>query len=87
MTGSGTGELLDAVVEKIKEDNNEEPIEKDVPKICIIGQPNVGKSSLVNALLGEDRNIVTDIAGTTRDSLHSRYSKYGKNLILIDGRY
>lgn len=84
MTGSGTGELLDAVVEKIKEDNNEEPIEKDVPKICIIGQPNVGKSSLVNALLGEDRNIVTDIAGTTRDSLHSRYSKYGKNLILID---
>ncbi len=84
MTGSGSGELLDAVVEKIRDDNNEELAEQDVPKICIIGQPNVGKSSLVNALLGEERNIVTDIAGTTRDSLHSRYSKFGKNLILID---
>lgn len=83
MTGSGTGELLDAVVERITEFNEEKP-EEGVPKICIIGQPNVGKSSLVNALLGEERNIVTDIAGTTRDSLHSRYSKFGKNLILID---
>lgn len=83
MTGSGTGELLDAVVERITEDN-EDKTEEDIPKICIIGQPNVGKSSLVNALLGEERNIVTDIAGTTRDSLHSRYTKFGKNLILID---
>ncbi len=83
MTGSGTGELLDAVVERIPE-NHEDKIEEDVPKVCIIGQPNVGKSSLVNALLGEDRNIVTDIAGTTRDSLHSNYTKYGKNIVLID---
>lgn len=83
MTGSGTGELLDAVVDRIPE-NHEDKIEEDVPKVCIIGQPNVGKSSLVNALLGEDRNIVTDIAGTTRDSLHSNYTKYGKNIVLID---
>lgn len=83
MTGSGTGELLDAVVERIPED---EPVEEEenVPKVCIIGQPNVGKSSLVNALLGEERNIVTNIAGTTRDSIHTHYKKFGKNVILID---
>ncbi len=83
MTGSGTGELLDAVAERIPAEQPEEVVE-DIPKVCIIGQPNVGKSSLVNSLLGEDRNIVTDIAGTTRDSVHTRYSKFGKNLILID---
>lgn len=83
MTGSGTGELLDAVVERIP-DAEPEVVEENIPKVCIIGQPNVGKSSLVNALLGEERNIVTDIAGTTRDSVHTRYSKFGKNLILID---
>jgi GTP-binding protein len=83
MTGSGTGELLDAVVERIP-DAEPELVEENIPKVCIIGQPNVGKSSLVNALLGEERNIVTDIAGTTRDSVHTRYSKFGKNLILID---
>lgn len=83
MTGSGTGELLDAVAERIPA-NEPEKEEEQIPKVCIIGQPNVGKSSLVNALLGEDRNIVTDIAGTTRDSVHTRYSKFGKNLILID---
>ncbi len=83
MTGSGTGELLDAVMERIPEEVVEEA-EVDIPKVCIIGQPNVGKSSLVNSLLGEDRNIVTDIAGTTRDSVHSHYKKFGKELILID---
>ena len=68
MTGSGTGELLDALVERIPDEPAEDAI-LEIPKACIIGQPNVGKSSLINALLGEDRNIVTDIAGTTRDSV------------------
>lgn len=81
LTGSGTGELLDAVTEHVTEDA---VIETDLPKFCIVGQPNVGKSSLVNALLGEDRNIVTDIAGTTRDTIHSKYSKFGKEFILLD---
>ncbi|HRG90382.1 MAG TPA: 50S ribosome-binding GTPase, partial [Chitinophagales bacterium] len=60
MTGSGTGELLDAVVERVPAETEEEKNEENIPKVCIVGQPNVGKSSLVNALLGEDRNIVTD---------------------------
>ncbi len=81
MTGSGTGEILDALTEKIEE---EEPLESDLPKIAIVGQPNVGKSSLTNALLGEERNIVTDIAGTTRDSIHTKYTKFGKEFLLID---
>lgn len=84
VSGSGTGELLDAVVDRIPDDVEENPEEANIPKVCIIGQPNVGKSSIVNALLGEDRNIVTNIAGTTRDSIHSRYTKFGKELILID---
>ena len=81
LTGSGTGELLDALTDELEDD---EPIEGDLPKFAIMGQPNVGKSSFVNALLGEDRNIVTDIAGTTRDSTHSKYSKFGKEFLLID---
>ncbi|MEZ5057510.1 MAG: ribosome biogenesis GTPase Der [Saprospiraceae bacterium] len=81
MTGSGTGELLDAVTEMV-EDTPEE--DSDLPKFAILGQPNVGKSSLVNALLGSDRNIVTDIAGTTRDSVHSHYNKFGKEFLLVD---
>ena len=81
LTGSGTGELLDAVAEKIE---NHEPIESEIPKFAIVGQPNVGKSSLTNALLGVDRNIVTDIAGTTRDSIHTKYNKFGKEFLLID---
>ena len=81
LTGSGTGEMLDAIVEYI-DDREEEP--NQLPKLAIIGQPNVGKSSLTNALLGEDRNIVTDIAGTTRDSIHTRYSKFGMEFLLID---
>ena len=82
MTGSGSGELLDAVTEYLEED--EEPAESEIPKFAIVGQPNVGKSSFVNALLGEDRNIVTNIAGTTRDSIHSKYEKFGKEFLLID---
>ncbi|MCS6928264.1 MAG: ribosome biogenesis GTPase Der [Saprospiraceae bacterium] len=81
ITGSGTGDLLDAVAEQI---TDEPSIETDLPKFAIIGQPNVGKSSLTNALLGEERNIVTPIAGTTRDPIHSVYNKFGKQFILID---
>lgn len=81
MTGSGTGELLDAVAELIEES---EEIEEDIPKFAIVGQPNVGKSSLTNALLGESRNIVTEVAGTTRDAIHTKYTKFGKEFYLID---
>lgn len=81
ISGSGTGDLLDAVVEHI---HNEPEVESDVPKLAIVGRPNVGKSSLTNALLGEERNIVTPVAGTTRDPIHSRYNKFGKEFILID---
>ncbi len=81
MTGSGTGEVLDAISELIQE---EKPIEEDIPKFAIIGRPNVGKSSLINALIGEERNIVTNIAGTTRDTVHTRYNKFGKDFLLID---
>ena len=81
ISGSGTGDLLDAVVEHIE---NEEPLETELPKFAIVGRPNVGKSSFTNALLGEERNIVTPIAGTTRDPTHSVYNKFGKEFILID---
>jgi GTP-binding protein len=81
LTGSGSGDLLDAVVEHIEE---KEEAPSQLPRFAIVGQPNVGKSSLTNALLGEDRNIVTDIAGTTRDSIHSKYSKFDKEFLLID---
>ncbi|MDX2002076.1 MAG: ribosome biogenesis GTPase Der [Chitinophagales bacterium] len=82
ISGSGTGELLDAVAKEISEEVNQE--DESVPKIAIIGQPNVGKSSLLNAFVGEERNIVTNIAGTTRDSIHTRYKLFGKDLILVD---
>ncbi len=81
ITGSGTGDLLDAIAERVEE---EPSLKTDLPKFAIIGRPNVGKSSLVNALLGEERNIVTPIAGTTRDPVHSVYNKFGKQFILID---
>ncbi|NCU02572.1 MAG: ribosome biogenesis GTPase Der [Chitinophagaceae bacterium] len=83
MTGSGTGELLDAVAEIIPEDQAD-ATPSSIPKIAIIGQPNVGKSSLLNALLGEERTIVSDIAGTTRDTIHTHYNLYNKEFILID---
>ncbi len=81
VSGSGTGELLDKIVELLPE---ESIVHKDLPKIAIVGQPNVGKSSLTNALLGEERNIVTDQAGTTRDSIHTEFNKFGRELLLID---
>jgi GTPase len=81
ISGSGTGEVLDAIAELIED---EVPIETHLPKIAIVGQPNVGKSSLLNALLGEERNIVTEVAGTTRDSINTKYDKFGKEFLLID---
>lgn len=81
ISGSGTGDLLDAVVEHVE---NIEPLETELPKFAIVGRPNVGKSSLTNALIGEERNIVTPIAGTTRDPIHTEYDKFGKHFILID---
>jgi GTPase len=83
MSGSGTGDLLDAVTAIIKDDM-EVADEVGVPKFAIIGQPNVGKSSLLNALIGEDRTIVSEIAGTTRDTIHTRYQMFQKDFILID---
>lgn len=83
MTGSGTGELLDAIVAEFPEKVVDENTDK-LPHFAIIGRPNVGKSSFINALTGEERNIVTDIAGTTRDSIHTRYNKYGHDFYLVD---
>ncbi|WPP52727.1 ribosome biogenesis GTPase Der [Catalinimonas niigatensis] len=83
VSGSGTGDLLDAVVSHFPADDEENP-EAGIPRLAILGRPNVGKSSFLNVLLGEERSIVTDIAGTTRDALHSRYNLYGKDFILID---
>lgn len=85
MTGSGTGDLLDAVVSSLPEESPEEkPEESAIPKIAIVGRPNVGKSSLTNALLGQERNIVTPIAGTTRDAIHTYYNKFGMEFNLVD---
>ncbi len=81
--GSGTGDLLDLVISKFS-DKQAEIVEKEIPRIAIVGRPNAGKSSLVNAFVGEERNIVTDIAGTTRDSIHTEYDKFGLNFYLID---
>lgn len=85
MTGTGTGEVLDAVTELISEEKSEETTELSaLPKIAIMGQPNVGKSSLLNTLIGQERTIVSDIAGTTRDTIHTHYKLYKKEFILID---
>ncbi|MES1159314.1 MAG: ribosome biogenesis GTPase Der [Bacteroidota bacterium] len=83
MSGSGTGELLDDLAGRIEEDTPD-PNEANLPKFAIIGQPNVGKSSLLNALVGQERTIVSDIAGTTRDTIHTRYNLFQKDFVLID---
>jgi GTP-binding protein len=83
MTGSGTGELLDALVDLIHDDHLVEE-NAGLPKFAIIGQPNVGKSSLLNALIGQERTIVSEIAGTTRDTIHTHYNLFKKDFILID---
>jgi len=82
-SGSGTGDLLDKVVELLPEEEKVEQ-KREIPHIAIIGRPNVGKSSITNALLGEERNIVTPVAGTTRDSISSYYNKFGHEFILVD---
>ena len=84
LTGSGTGDLLDLIVSKLKESKGSEPDDDGLPRFAIVGRPNVGKSSLTNALIGEQRNIVTDIAGTTRDSIYTRYDKFGFDFYLVD---
>ncbi|MBQ6227759.1 MAG: ribosome biogenesis GTPase Der [Prevotella sp.] len=82
-TGSGTGDLLDKVLENLKADNADD-IEEGIPRFAVVGRPNAGKSSLINAFIGEDRHIVTDIAGTTRDSIYTRYDKFGFDFYLVD---
>ena len=82
-TGSGTGDLLDLLLSKMT-DVKEEAVEENIPRFAVVGRPNVGKSSLINAFIGEDRNIVTDIAGTTRDSIYTRYDKFGFDFYLVD---
>lgn len=81
--GTGTGDLLDLVVSKLPKDAQAE-IEENIPRFAVVGRPNVGKSSIVNAFIGEDRNIVTHIAGTTRDSVYTRYDKFGFDFYLVD---
>ena len=82
--GSGTGDLLDEIVRVLPEDTEAEDDHADIPHIAIVGRPNVGKSSLTNALLGEERNIVTPVAGTTRDSISTYYNKFGHEFMLVD---
>ncbi|MCQ2058349.1 MAG: ribosome biogenesis GTPase Der [Bacteroidaceae bacterium] len=81
--GTGTGDLLDKVVERLKDFPDAEATD-DIPRFAVVGRPNVGKSSIINAFIGEDRHIVTDIAGTTRDSIYTRYDKFGFDFYLVD---
>ena len=84
VNGSGTGELLDAVIEHFPSQNGEEELDENIPRIAVVGRPNAGKSSIINAFIGEDRYIVTDIAGTTRDSVNTRYNKFGFDFYIVD---
>ena len=82
-TGSGTGDLLDHILTKLKSDEVDD-IEDGTPRFAVVGRPNAGKSSIINAFIGEDRNIVTEIAGTTRDSIYTKYDKFGFDFYLVD---
>ena len=83
LSGSGTGDLLDLIVSKFKKDSDE-ILDEEIPRFAVVGRPNAGKSSIINAFIGEERNIVTDIAGTTRDSIYTRYDKFGFDFYLVD---
>ena len=83
VTGSGTGDLMDLIVENFKKESDE-ILDEDIPRFAVVGRPNAGKSSIVNAFIGEDRNIVTEIAGTTRDSIYTRHNKFGFDFYLVD---
>ena len=83
VNGLGTGELLDEIISRFNPDKKEEDLD-DLPRFAIVGRPNAGKSSILNALIGEERTIVTDIPGTTRDSIYTRYNKFGKDFYLVD---
>ena len=83
LSGFGTGDLMDLLVSKFKKDTADE-LDEEIPRFAVVGRPNAGKSSIVNAFIGEDRNIVTDIAGTTRDSIYTRYEKFGFDFYLVD---
>lgn len=83
LSGSGTGDLLDLILTKFKKETDE-ILDEDIPRFAVVGRPNAGKSSIVNAFIGEDRNIVTEIAGTTRDSIYTRYDKFGFDFYLVD---
>ncbi|MCF0160354.1 MAG: ribosome biogenesis GTPase Der [Bacteroidaceae bacterium] len=83
LTGSGTGDLLDLICSNFT-NSVEEQVEENIPRFAVVGRPNAGKSSIVNAFIGEERNVVTDIAGTTRDSIYTRYSKFGFDFYLVD---
>ncbi|MFC4666844.1 ribosome biogenesis GTPase Der [Falsiporphyromonas endometrii] len=82
-SGSGTGDLLDRIIELLPEDQPED-LEEELPRVAVVGRPNAGKSSLINAFIGEDRHIVTNVAGTTRDAIYTKYNKFGQNLYLVD---
>ena len=82
-TGSGTGDLLDMVLDRLKDEKGE-TLEEGIPRFAVVGRPNAGKSSIINAFIGEERNIVTDIAGTTRDSIYTRFNKFGFDFYLVD---
>jgi GTPase len=84
ISGSGTGELLDKLIEVLPEKENMKLIDEDLPRFTVVGRPNAGKSSFINALIGEDRYIVTDIAGTTRDSIDTKYNQFGFDFYLVD---
>ena len=84
LSGSGTGEILDRILELLKTEHTEEEELEAIPRFAIVGRPNAGKSSIINAFIGEERNIVTDIAGTTRDSIYTKYDKFGFNFYLVD---
>ena len=83
MTGSGTGDLMDLIVSNFKKESSE-ILDDDIPRFAVVGRPNAGKSSIVNAFIGEERNIVTDIAGTTRDTITTRYNRFGHDFLLVD---